>query len=444
MDPLSVAGSIAGLISLSDAVFRKLYHYVKDVKSAEKDVQDLKNEVGLLNGVLHNLHIVAEDLETSQLQNHSIRPDHVNACLATLHQLEDKIKRAGIFDKGKIRPMIHKLSWPFKSVNAKKFIEDIRGHRDHLNFALSADTMAALLQCLSKQDKLLSSVAGIESRLRDKQNIETRIALDAERQSLLDSFLIVNPEISFRTNTRIRHTTTGFWLTESDEFMAWMRGSNSHLWLSGIPGAGKTILSSLIIQECLDQTKNDRAVAFFYCDYKDKNSQDLVQILSSLASQLSRQHEDCFQLLKDYDLDLRPQNRPRRNPEVEELLSLLDQMSNTFLDVRLVLDGLDECNENAGDVANALRTLADGNALISMCLLSRNEPDIRAELQPPMFNHIEIAAHTKDVAHYVRTEIEERSKKKRLRLKSKDLEDEIIHQLVTRANGMYVSLNNIL
>ncbi|KAB2104390.1 hypothetical protein AG0111_0g7901 [Alternaria gaisen] len=437
MDPLSVAGSIAGLISLSDTIFRKLYHYVKDVKSAEKEVQELKNEVAALNGVLHNLHLVAEDLETSSLRDISIRPDHINSCLATLYQLDDRMNKAGIFDKGKIRATIHKLSWPFKSVNAKKFIDDIRSHRDHLNFALSADTMTALLQCLSKQDQLLSSVAGLEKRLRDKQNIDTKIFVDEKRQEILDSFLSINPDDSFRTNTRIRHATTGFWLTETEEFIKWMQGSNLHLWLSGIPGAGKTILSSLIIQQCLKEATDDRAVAFFYCDYKNIRSQDVVQILSSLASQLARQHESSFQLLKGYDNKIRPQNQLRRSPEVEELVDLLRKMSDLFEDVRLIVDGLDECTENAGEVANTLRSLGDGHAVISLCLLSRDEIDIRAELEDPMFGHIEIAAHTEDIEHYVRTEIEERLKRKKLRLKSSDLKDEIVHQLVTRAKGMF-------
>jgi hypothetical protein len=55
-DPLSVAGSIAGLVSL-------VYHYVKTVKKAEKEVVDLRNEVIALTGILHNLEIVALDLE---------------------------------------------------------------------------------------------------------------------------------------------------------------------------------------------------------------------------------------------------------------------------------------------------------------------------------------------------------------------------------------------
>jgi hypothetical protein len=54
LHPLLVAGSVAGLVSLADVVFRKLFHYTKDAKNAEKDVQ-IKNELAALNGVLHNL-----------------------------------------------------------------------------------------------------------------------------------------------------------------------------------------------------------------------------------------------------------------------------------------------------------------------------------------------------------------------------------------------------
>lgn len=111
-------------------------------------------------------------------------------------------------------------------------------------------------------------------------------------------------------------------------------------------------------------------------------------------------------------------------------------MSKLFEDVRLIVDGIDECNENAGEVARQLRSLGNDHAAISMCLLSRDELDIRTELQAPMCDHIEIEAHTEDVEHYVRTEIEDTLGKKKLRLKSNDLKDEIIHQLVTRAKGM--------
>jgi hypothetical protein len=436
MDPLSVAGSVAGLISLADTVFRKLFRYVKDVKNAEKDAQDLKSEVAALSGVLHNLHVVAQDLEADQVSTYSTRTGHVNSCLATLYKLDEILDKIGVSDRGKLRNTIHKLSWPFKSVNTKQFIEDIRQHRNNLNLALSADCMTALLKCLSTQDELLKRVDDIDTRRLDKERIETRITMDLERQRILDYFLFVNPHENFKTSLKLRYPTTGFWLTENEIFSAWLRGTTSHLWLSGIPGAGKTVLSSLIIQECMNRASTERAVAFFYCDYKSLDSQNSVNILASIASQLARQNENSFQILKKYHTALHPQNQLKQSPELEQLIQLLRSMSSTFEDVRIVVDGLDECGSSTVEVLEALKSVIHEHETISIALLSRDEVEIREELGPPVCAYIEIAAHTKDIEHFVRSEIENRIKKKKLRVKSVELKDEIVLQLVSRAQGM--------
>jgi hypothetical protein len=436
MDPLSVAGSVAGLISLGDTVFRKLFHYVKDVKHAEKEVKDLKNEVAALNGVLHNLLLVAQDLEADNVLNYSTRVEHVNSCLDTLYKLDDKLKKVGLSGTGKMRNTVQKLTWPFKAVNTKQVIEEIRQHRNNLGFALSADSMTALLKCLSKQDDIIDQIAAIENRLRDKECIETRIAMDDDRQHILDYFLFVDPYESFRTSLKLRYPTTGFWLAENETFLRWLRNSNSHLWLSGIPGAGKTVLSSLVIQSCMDRATTERAVAYFYCDYKNASSHDTVNLLGSLASQLARQNEKSFSLLKNYHATLHPQHQLKRSPEVDELIQLLQDMSATFEDVRIIVDGLDECGNNVCEATRTLKTLAIDDGPISLGLLSRDELEIREELAPPTCDYIEIAAHTRDLEHYVRSEIEALTTQKRLRLKSADLKAEIISQLVSRANGM--------
>ncbi|KAH7130033.1 hypothetical protein B0J11DRAFT_482274, partial [Dendryphion nanum] len=436
-DPLSVAGSIAGLISLSDTIFRRLYRYIKDVKNAEKEVQQLKDEVSLLNGVLHNLRLVAEDLEADSNLVCTLRTDHVNACLATLYKLDEKLKKVDFSGRSKIHTTVQKIAWPFKTMNIKEFIDDINQHRANLTMALSADSMTALLKCLSKQEDISKLITDIDSRLRNREQIETRIALDAERQRVLDYFLVVNPHPNFKTSLRLRHATSGFWLTESDTFSQGLRSSGTHLWLSGIPGAGKTVLSSLVIQECMARTTSERPVGFFYCDYKSSDSHRLTNIIGALASQLALQNEKCFSLLKAYFDQLHPRNQLKQESDGEKLAILLREMSNILEDVRIIVDGVDECGDDAGKVSRTLKSIAFRHDTISLAIFSRDEVDIREEFEPPMCEHIEIAAHTKDVEHYVRTEIETRVEKKQLRLKSADLKDEIIKQLTSRANGMF-------
>jgi hypothetical protein len=57
--------------------------------------QDSKNEVAALNGVMHNLHLVAQDLEKEKHASYSIRPDHVNSCLTSLYKLDEKLQAIG-------------------------------------------------------------------------------------------------------------------------------------------------------------------------------------------------------------------------------------------------------------------------------------------------------------------------------------------------------------
>jgi ankyrin repeat protein len=130
----------------------------------------------------------------------------------------------------------------------------------------------------------------------------------------------------------------------------WLCGLSSHLWLSGIPGAGKTVLSGLIIEECMNRTTAERAVAFFYCDYRSPNSQNVVNILGSIASQLARQNENSFKQLSKYHRTLHPQHQLKQSPEIEQLIQLLRYLSSTFEDVWIVVDGLDECGSSTVDV----------------------------------------------------------------------------------------------
>jgi len=188
------------------------------------------------------------------------------------------------------------MAWPFKSGEAKELREELQKHREVLSLALSADTTTALLRCLSLQDAMASDIHDIRTNLQRNEEIKTRIALNDKRRHVLQYFLIIDPRENYKTCLSLRYPITGFWLTEGETFRSWLRDQGSKIWLSGIPGAGKTVLSGLIIEECIARSTADRAVAYYYCDYKNVKSQVTVNILSSLAAQLAIQHESCFSL----------------------------------------------------------------------------------------------------------------------------------------------------
>jgi hypothetical protein len=62
---------------------------------------------------------------------------------------------------------------------------------------------------------------------------------------------------------------TGKWLLESNKFQEWQHGKKQTLFCPGIPGAGKTITTSIVVDYLLKSYRNDQTtgIAFLYCNF---------------------------------------------------------------------------------------------------------------------------------------------------------------------------------
>lgn len=439
-DPLSVSASIAGLLTLTDIVFRRAYKYVKAVKSAQKDISALSAEIGSLYGILSNLHLVACQLEGESFEL-ATRTHHVHSCYQTLERVRsilDKDEASSLGDQ-RLETLKNKLRWPFKSPEVKELIGEIERHKATLGLALNVDCMSGLLKALSKNDEVLSTIEGMRTELKERHEAATRIAINEERERILKTFAKVDSRSNHAMSRKLRSPGTGLWLTEGPEFRQWLKTRNARLWCYGIPGAGKTVLASLVIEEALRSSSPSTGVAFFYCDYKDGATQDLSNILSSLAQQFARQDEESFAKLKDFYETHNPEHRLDFKYDTEALLDLLRAVTSVFDCAIIIVDGLDECGMNTPVVVDSLTTLSDGDdTSVKTVLLSRDEIEIRDRLES--FTSISIAARSSDLKLYVGAEIDLRTRKKRLRIKDQSLKEYIFKRLVGGAEGMYVLL----
>ncbi|KFZ15388.1 hypothetical protein V501_02734 [Pseudogymnoascus sp. VKM F-4519 (FW-2642)] len=84
-----------------------------------------------------------------------------------------------------------------------------------------------------------------------------------------------DPSINYQKAIKLRQCDTGLWLLESEVYSKWKRNASSFVWLYGIPGCGKTILSSTVTQDILFYCANDpgKVVAYFYFDFTDTDKQ---------------------------------------------------------------------------------------------------------------------------------------------------------------------------
>lgn len=238
-------------------------------------------------------------------------------------------------------------------------------------------------------------------------------------------------------SVKLRHPMTGLWLTGSPSFTSWLETPGSKLWLSGIPGAGKTVLAGAVIQDTITRSysHSEVGVAFFFCDYMNPDTWDIANILGALASQLGRQNDNAYNRLQTYYDELHPPGRLERSLDPEELRAKITEMSDNFKQVIFIVDGLDECGHSTDVVVETLAELANYTPNMSTSLFSRPEVNIQECLQED-FDHISIAARSDDVRLYAGAEIEQRIQIRRLRITSIGLKDEILNRLVDKAKGM--------
>ncbi|OMP85154.1 Sensor protein gacS [Diplodia seriata] len=446
-DPLSVAASIAGLVALADIVFVRAFKYAKEAKGANKEISALANELQSLSGVLHSLHLRISGLgNDEQAHTATYRSDLVDSCIRLLVTVRDKLQehKPGEQEQGPSRSL-RKLKWPFSAKETKSLITDIERHKSTLTMALSADSMVAAQRILSSQEKLLSDVDEIKTDLKRRRTFESNLndfvmsaTLGEKQKEVLQFFGTVDPTERHQTSVSLRHPNTGLWLLESDEVQEWLNDSSARLWLSGIPGAGKTVLASAVIEAAVEQCclDPDKGLAYFYCDYKDEQSQELTKILGSLAAQLARQNTQSFQVLEKYYDALNLPGKPSVSSAKPSLIQVLQSMSTHFSEVFIVIDALDECGQNVTAVAESLACLnAKDGCNIKTLLLSRDEYAIRCCLQDE-FTHVSIAARNHDLKLYVASQIETRMSSGRLRIRNPALKDEIMEELVNGSKGI--------
>ena len=138
-----------------------------------------------------------------------------------------------------------------------------------------------------------------------------------------------------------REAGTGQWLLDSAEFQAWLQMDKQTLFCPGIPGAGKTILTSIVVEELNTRFKNDKSigVAYLYCNYRRQDEQKPEHLLASLLKQLTQ----GLSSLPDSVKSLYNSHKDRRTqPSFDEISRALQSVVTMYSRVFLIIDALDE------------------------------------------------------------------------------------------------------
>ncbi|KAK8111993.1 uncharacterized protein PG998_008450 [Apiospora kogelbergensis] len=192
---------------------------------------------------------------------------------------------------------------------------------------------------------------------------------------------------------------TGEWLLNSSEYQKWLATPSQILLCSGMPGAGKTIISSTVIEHLESQSLNtDTALAYLYCDYNKKNHQTIEQLMLNLLKQLAwHKHPLPVAVTALHNQHALKHTRPQLKQIMEALRMVADEFSRVFV----VVDALDEYStqhESRRDFVNRLLTLQD-KAHLSLFVTSRPITEITDGFLG--HGHITMNSNGMDIRHYL-------------------------------------------
>lgn len=259
---------------------------------------------------------------------------------------------------------------------------------------------------------------------------------DQEDRKILDWLTPIDYGPQQSDFLRRRQPGTGQWLLDSDEFKGWLSTGNQTLFCPGIPGAGKTTLTSIVVDDLHSRFHDNpkTSIAHIYCNYQRKNEQKIEHLLASVLKQLAGAQYSLPGTIRDlYDRHKQKKTRPL----CDEILGVLQSVVATCPRVFIIVDALDECQTDEGCRARLVSELfrLQTRHSINIFATSRFIPEICDRFKDISSLSLEIRASPDDVARYVQGHM---SHLPSFVQRDKQLQEEITTSISEAVDGMYV------
>jgi Cdc6-like AAA superfamily ATPase len=256
---------------------------------------------------------------------------------------------------------------------------------------------------------------------------------DNEHKELLNWISPHDYRLNQMNLSRTRLIGTGDWLLHSEDYRFWINYERQTLFCPGIPGAGKTIIASAVVDDLLMKFGNEDSIgiAFLYFNYRNPD-QTPSSVLESLLKQLLQTRSTIPDLvLASFHYNRRKSSRPSFENLVAMMHAVIQDTSRTFI----ILDALDECAEMNGRRTNLLLDFFRLQNLtgLNLFVTSRPLPEIMKLFEDVPCLEIRAADH--DIRKYIQDCVSHFRIFPRLDTELRDL---IIERVSHAANGMCV------
>ncbi|KAF2677634.1 hypothetical protein K458DRAFT_377920 [Lentithecium fluviatile CBS 122367] len=410
------------LIHFSGVVLDGCLKYISKAKAANREIERIINDISGLERILRRLHTLITDADPDQhipLTSLGRLDGAFQYCLTVLQELQTRLTTLTNASSAR-----RKLLWPLEEGKVIEILGKLGEQKQTFILALTGELVFASGAASRQGREVLETLKDIKAK--------------EERSSILRWLGGPDPSTNFDTARRKHEKGAGEWLLQSEEFQSW-KTSNGHLmWVSGIPGAGKTILSSTVIEYLTTQhaCQTNSRLAYYFFDFNDFGKQTIQGCLKSVVQQLCAQASEVPEPLRMiYD------TCKGTSPTTAQLAEILSAFNDGTPQNFIVIDALDECRQDEVenertvffDVLSQLKNATTGAYRIF--ITSRAEADISNAMKSLADVGLELKGQgvADDIRSHVVASINNDARMKKW---PQSVKDEVINDLSKKANGM--------
>ncbi|KAH0355409.1 hypothetical protein KCU83_g1656, partial [Aureobasidium melanogenum] len=227
-----------------------------------------------------------------------------------------------------------------------------------------------------------------------------------------------------------RRRGIGEWFLDTQKFKSWLYGDRTTLLCSGMPGVGKTMITSFVVGNILERYNNDNqmGVAYIYCQFSRHKEQTPEYLMSSILRQLLERQNTIPNKIRSLYMS----NAGKHSLAPDEVSDLLYAVLSSLKKSILVIDALDELRSSArnGFMSQVLAIQQKSN--VNVYVTSRYTKDIAQEI--PNATQVSIRAREDDLRCSLAIILERGA----LLRKRPDLQKQALSKILRVADGIFL------
>ncbi|KAJ6492005.1 hypothetical protein C8R45DRAFT_190544 [Mycena sanguinolenta] len=425
MDPISITGMV---ISIGQVV-QVLFEYGSSVKSATRDTHSLAAELLAIRGVLELINAQQRGGATKIQPELTQLLTTASESVASLHQ------RLGVDGQsGRLERLVQRGAWPFKQDDVRRQLGRLERVKMCLMMAMTSETM-------SQNDDLVSALAALRISFDEEREVSKQLRENKEFLDLLQWLSPTMPKFKeAHSRALAAHLpATSAWFEDGplQQLLDLDTTVGRVMVIHGKSGSGKTTLLAYLIELLRSRKLQDDGpfpVAYAYCSFSDRASQDPLNILGAITGQLANTVPELLEYLKS----VFPEDEQQRRPRSLALPHLAAKLVEACRNCKLVFVLVDAINESAHlqSIQEMLFNLASKAPNLRIVATSTASQARFFQALGPGFIETEIhqGGHIRDIAVFVDSVV-------RSNLAFSALEDELKEKLsqtiCDRADGMF-------